>query len=158
MHRISGLCRWPWNFWRIPIRIAALMLFSLYPWKMEGIPLTFIYDPKMLAVHNRFKTSNMGWVGQIKDKREPVHHEAEAEGSLYCSVLCGVARTRRRRSAGRSCTGGLKGNELRKWKRAPPSASEASAFARSCELKARYYRLYNTMVGEGLTLFGSSIS
>ena len=30
-------------------------------------------------------------MGQIKDKREPVHHEAEAEGSLYCAALCGVA-------------------------------------------------------------------
>ena len=97
-------------------------------------------------------------MGQIKDKREPVHHEAEAEGSLYCSVLCGVARAAAAYcSAGRSCTGGLKGNELRKWKRAPPSASEASAFARSCELKARYYRLYNTTDGEGLTLFGNQL-
>ena len=91
-------------------------------------------------------------MGQIKDKREPVHHEAEAEGSLYCSVLCGVARAAALCSAGRSCTG-LKGNELRKWKRAPPSASEASDFVSSCELKARYHRLYNTTDGEGLTSF-----
>ena len=39
----------------------------------------------------------------------------------------------------------------------PFSASEASAFVSSCELKARYYRLYNTMDGEGLTSFDNHI-
>ena len=69
-----------------------------------------LYDfyrwPQMLVVHNRFKTSNMGWVGQIKDKREPVHHEAEA----------GKAASNRQYYNDEA---GLKGNELRKWKRAP---------------------------------------
>ena len=110
----------------------------------------------MLAVHNRFKTSNMGWVGQIKDKREPVHHEAEAEGSLYCSVPWRGARRRRTAVQGEAA---LASKEM-SWgsgSALPFSASEASAFVSSCELKARYYRLYNTMVGEGLTSFDNHI-
>ena len=107
---------------------------DIYIWPQNACGAQSIQDIKYgLSGANKGQTwasSSWGW-----GWRQP----------LLCSAL---------RRGGRGCTG-LKGNELRKWKRAPPSASEASAFARSCELKARYYRLYNTTDGKGLTLFGS---